>query len=1004
LPPGGTVTLKFSGGKKGDRPAAPGSDLSLTKEKGAAVLATSRVGVRVLLGEEKFATPVAAQKLPAPLQGVRLASGGWTGKGWLETNHLCAAYSAQVTDDGPVFKKVAIRYDFETPPGWSREGPLFYEATVRVAAGQEIAYVTEDYDLGDPKVYQPYRFKDEAEEQIWGWWSWRPHEAADNFCFSLSSDAFRPTHARHITNSSCTEPDKAGVARDPYSEREYALSFAKDRLEFTLAARNDFQPDQTAVYTLFKKDDPASDIVSLLPCMASRWRHADMLPHEPQFITQHTDTGDIRLYTSAKKDVFFRAPLHLGRREWAVATLRNPGVITEAKDYTVIAGMLKKYGALPLDTVKDWVLAWPEAAADAKAPPGGDVEKEYKDVIGQYDEYIYTALAWPNIGERTGINATPLNWPVLAERAVKLLASGSLAAERRTALRTRIAFTGYVLWNPEYLPPRKAGSGWGSLNMPVSVGSGRLREAVMLQKLGHPAAKAWVDASVKWMGYFVKAYFSPDGAPYSNPHYMGLMAAPLVDNAPILREAGALKDVKDTYPNYYNYAHFLVDLTIPKDLRLGKRISPTEGDAYWEEYKVPESVAPLFKESDPALCDALLWASGKSDRVPPGLKSAAYPGYGAFLRSHTGDPEESVVQVRFGHFTIDHTHNDAGSVIWYARGVPLAMDFAAMYTPCTFSNWLHGTLTYDHAEHDPPVPCPGMGKPGCFYTGKVWYDHKCEPHTVLQAAPEKTSPNIAEIYGRIAAFAAQPAADYVRGEAGRRTFAKIPYYYRPDGLPCPWAANTVFEQTELKQPFTWVRQFAFVKDEKPAGPHYLVIADDLAGNRELEPAFNFYCLARDVKEAAARQFHFDGQHGIDLDMFVLAPAAGRVQLGEWGHKQGFLIGEKGLEENQKLVRAYGKPDGKGFLVVLYPRKPDEPQPKVEALADGKLVRMTLPGETHWILLSQAPASVSDGPVKLSGTAAVAKQWKDGRAQVTLLAGGAAECGGLKLESTEPGSK
>lgn len=30
-------------------------------------------------------------------------------------------------------------------------------------------------------------------------------------------------------------------------------------------------------------------------------------------------------------------------------------------------------------------------------------------------------------------------------------------AERRAALRTRIAFTCYVLWDDEYPPPRKAG-------------------------------------------------------------------------------------------------------------------------------------------------------------------------------------------------------------------------------------------------------------------------------------------------------------------------------------------------------------------------------------------------------------------------------------------------------------------------------------------------------------------------------------------------------------------
>jgi hypothetical protein len=111
-----------------------------------------------------------------------------------------------------------------------------------------------------------------------------------------------------------------------------------------------------------------------------------------------------------------------------------------------------------------------------------------------------------------------------------------------------------------------------------------------------------------------------------------------------------------------------------------------------------------------------------------------------------------------------------------------------------------------------------------------------------------------------------------------------------------------------------------------------------------------------------------------------------------------------MEENQKLARLYGPRGGQGFLAVFYPRKANEPEPKVESLANGKLVKLTLPDQTHWILLSKEPATVSDGPVKLTGTAAVAKRWKDGSAEVTLLAEGQAECGQVTLESKTPATK
>ena len=88
-----------------------------------------------------------------------------------------------------------------------------------------------------------------------------------------------------------------------------------------------------------------------------------------------------------------------------------------------------------------------------------------------------------------------------------------------------------------------------------------------------------------------------------------------------------------------------------------------------------------------------------------------------------------------------------------------------------------------------------------------------------------------------------------------------------------------------------------VKDDKPDGPGYLVIAGDLTGDEAMEPAFNFWCLARDLKEIAPRHLHC-------------------YQLGEWGHKQSFPIRDPGLEERQKLARVYGPRGGRGFLAAL----------------------------------------------------------------------------------------
>jgi hypothetical protein len=1021
LPANATRTFTLHGGKQTEASARYDTDLALQLDGHSVSLTTSKTGVRLPLGAEKFPAPQPADKLPAALQGIRLASGGWTGRGWFETKQLCSGWSAKLTDDGPVFKRVVIRYDFE--PGIS------YEVAVRVTAGQEIVSVTEEFNLGDPKVYQPPKFRDEKQELLWDWWKWRPHEAADNFCFSFYG-TFKPTRAR--ANAHTVSVPEKGRTTQTHGDNEYPLTYAGDRFEFSLNPWLRGLPDQSAFYTMYRAEDANSDVVAILPTFASRWRHPDMLPHDPGFIQQHTDTADLRVYSAAKPDLFVRCPLHLGRREWAIATLRNPGVVTEEKNKTVIGALSRKYGALPLDKVKDWILEWPQKAkyphlfieagnldglrARIRSLPAlvaslekekhipvhrwlldgkdEDAQKAYDELVAALDAKITDAFAWPFGGERTGINAFPWHMMTHASHADVLLGWPKLTAEQRQHLLRRMAFLTYISYDDEYLPPRKAGFGWGSAGMPMNVGGARGTLAALLSD--HPHDPAWVAASAKYLRYVSEAYFGEDGSPLSCPHYsLHTEGGPVTAVALALGRTGAIGDVRKNLPRLHNYGRFLVDMMTPKDVRFGQRLLPTHGDTPWEGNGLAGQIAPLFKSSDPELAGALMGTWNESGRSlegfinaafffdptipakPPALKSVVYPGYGAFLRSGVGTDAESYLAIRFGTFQVSHSHNETGNIHWYARGVPLALDFASMYSPQTASALWHSTLSYNHREHASPVPCPGRGHKDCFYTGKLWYEHKFEPHTILQPIADPAAASITDLHGRVAEFTSQPEADYVRGEARRHWFDRIPYYNKGEGDPDPWTQFTEFEKVQLKQPFTWAREYVFVKD-----PGYLLIADDLAGSAELEPAFNFWCLAKDARETAPGQYTLTGQHGVDLDVFVLEPRAGRVQLGEWGHKQGFLGGG---EENQKLLRLFQQPGNGGFRVLFYPRKPDEPTPKVEPVADGAAVKLTLPGQTHWIILNKQAGKITDGPLKFTGRVGVAKRGSDGRLEQRLLA-------------------
>jgi hypothetical protein len=139
-----------------------------------------------------------------------------------------------------VLAKIAFEYRFD---GFRGEGGDVYRGTAQITVGQEIIYLTEQFSLGDPKVYCEPQFSSEAEELLWDWWPWRPHEAADNFCFSFTAGGvFQPTHARCIQHN-VTTPTK-GRSMNCYGENEYPLPFDSSRLEFTLNAYTCLQPDR----------------------------------------------------------------------------------------------------------------------------------------------------------------------------------------------------------------------------------------------------------------------------------------------------------------------------------------------------------------------------------------------------------------------------------------------------------------------------------------------------------------------------------------------------------------------------------------------------------------------------------------------------------------------------------------------------------------------------------------------------------------------------------------
>ncbi|HEY3415833.1 MAG TPA: hypothetical protein VGM23_03020, partial [Armatimonadota bacterium] len=103
-----TYTVRF-----GEKPADPlVTDLQVTPGKDQVEITTKGFGVRLLLGEQTFAKPVSSSQMPAPVVGMRLGDGTWFGGSQMYGPTKLASYAAKLTDSGPVFARVAVRYTY----------------------------------------------------------------------------------------------------------------------------------------------------------------------------------------------------------------------------------------------------------------------------------------------------------------------------------------------------------------------------------------------------------------------------------------------------------------------------------------------------------------------------------------------------------------------------------------------------------------------------------------------------------------------------------------------------------------------------------------------------------------------------------------------------------------------------------------------------------------------------------------------------------------------------
>jgi hypothetical protein len=299
----------------------PRSDLAVRNDRNLIELSNSKTGIRLVGGKRTFNDPIEAEQIPSPIQRVRLPNGRWIGKGWWKTDVRCTGYSAEVVESGSVFARAKIRYEFE--------GGKFYSATVELNARQDLAVLTEEFNLSEGKRYpmsgvdgmksdQRYayvfpKFDPPEKALIWDWWS--------------QTHAVLPTpNAYFFDFHEGLQPDSTEFhGRSQYGNLKNGdggLTYDKDGRFAYVNAYLQWGDEETLYLGLYNSKDPAP-MLAVAALRPSRWLHPDIDPHPNTIIQQYTQTACLSFERNRSRQAWMRAPVCLGRRVYGIGGMRR---------------------------------------------------------------------------------------------------------------------------------------------------------------------------------------------------------------------------------------------------------------------------------------------------------------------------------------------------------------------------------------------------------------------------------------------------------------------------------------------------------------------------------------------------------------------------------------------------------------------------------------------------------------------------------------------------------
>jgi len=940
LPPAATVSYRVTYRDDG-RPAKRLTTPLVVHRQGDRLLLSTGVSEVVLAAPAKpFAKPVPTSRAPAPILGVRPTAGDgpWCGTWRLGGAGTLKAVQTAIEADGPVWARVRLRYVFANTT-------QRYEMTVRAVAGEPWFDLQETYAF-PARGRMLCVLKDGLEPTEAAWLPWfvgegtlRPAEALGQARLPAGSEGSLPTVLRPVL---AYAPEAAQAC--------LAVSAGANGNRSAVGAAMIAPADWDRLYEQAPTVRPASGALAMEFPLASGGRRWLLLAGPAgRFDTMAALQDLIRRTADAPLDrVLTQYALDWDRK----AAPPAPHILTTSE----------RLGRLRADL------------AEGRDTPAARLVRRVLDGEAEGDRALAECLAGHGFGlaappiDATQILARSYQDPLLAppaypQQVAAALARADLASAGRPAGSAGHALLGYVFTDPNYWPGWPGGGGGAGPATPRdrAVVTAAAYAAAMLPD--HPHARRWMAAALRRVRADLRRAVPSDGGPGVSPTRL---VETLQTALPILRAAqnaglpapaspaaaASPKAAEATdafaWPEVAAAVEMLRNLHTPPDPRLGRRVLVPTGDAppwqpdvgrlfgvaaagiraidphrsavwmaVYRDYYGDAGSGDLASDvllSDPALPAAPL---EKAD-----WPSQVVPGFGAVLRSRAGTPRETFATLRCGG-TGDGPRGDEMSFTFFGAGVPLA---------------------------------PAWNTPADLLPGQ---EHM---HNRVNLGEDENM----DASGRLLAFKATAHGIVAAAEARTHYLRRMPRWPEEIG------AGATFSRRRLDRPARYRRYVVLVRH--PAGSaleDYLVVRDEVAS---AEPAtFNLFVLAQRVQQENG-VFRFEGALGVDALLFVATPTPESTTLAEWGWPgrgadaaipDGFTAGRDRHRrgELQQWLRLRARPN-QPFLTVVYPCPAGAERPRMESLADGAGVRVSLGREREAVYVASSPGRGVGGEVVL----------------------------------------